>query len=297
MGVGTVDICRSIVLVPGLNARLVEKARNLAADLLVLDLEDSIPFADSQKQAARMAVVGALRAGGFAARQISVRVNGPATPWFADDVAAVLAAGAQALTLPHIHGVAEVLAAEDHIALHGAPAIHLAVETPGLLLALEEVAAKARFVVSLSVAPNDYCLETGATALLEALMSGRPGVAVEEHLVWLRAKLLAVAKARGWLAIDAPAIRDPDDMPGARAAIARSRGLGFDGVAVLQPRFLDLVNEVFTHSPAERAWAAGVVADFARMQAGLADARPVLRQHHELAQRVLRQAAAIGPGN
>lgn len=288
---------RSTALVPGHVARMMEKAHEFAADILVLDLEDSVPFVDAEKRQARSAVTAALSAGGFRAREISVRVNGPRTPWFAEDVSAALDAGALALTLPHVHGLADVLFAEERIAAVAKRpvAVHLSVETPGLLLDLEAVARESRFVVSLSVAPNDYCLETGSTALLQALMAGKPGVAVDEQLVWLRQKLIAVAKARGWSAIDAPAIADPDDAAAARAAMAHSRAMGFDGAAVLYPRFIDLANEVFSPAPDELAWARQVAADFDRMQADPAAAgRKVMRQHHETAVRLLRMASAIG---
>jgi len=288
---------RSTALVPGHVARMVEKARGFPADIVVLDLEDSVPYADVEKRAARQAVTAALAAGGFAAREVSVRVNGPRTPWFADDVAAVLGAGAAALTLPHVHGLDDVLFAEERIAAltHRRVTVHLSVETPGLLLDLEAVARQARFVVSLSVAPNDYCLETGSPALLQALMAGKPSVAVDEQLVWLRQKLLAVARARGWSAIDAPSIADPEDIAAARASMARSRAMGFDGAAVLYPRFIDMANEVYGPLPAELAWAEQVIADFGRMQANpTADGRKIQRQHYEVACRLVRAARAIG---
>lgn len=289
--------CRSTALVPGHAPALIAKARAFAADIVVIDLEDTVPFTDGAKAEARSQVVAALTAGGFTAPRVSVRVNGPGTPWFAADVAAVLAAGARHITLPHIYGVADLLAAEDAIAARGAQpvAIHLSVETPGLLLDLEEVARRARFVISLSVAPNDYCLETGSVALLDAIMAGRPSVVADEQLAWLRQKLLAVARARGWDAIDAPAIGDPDDAAAARASFVHSRQLGFDGATVLYPRFLALANEVYAPTAEQIAWAKAVEADFERMQSDPAGApRKVMRQHHELARRLLRVARATG---
>jgi citrate lyase subunit beta / citryl-CoA lyase len=280
---------RSTILVPAHQPHFLAKARGFEADLVVLDLEDSVPLAEATKRAARDGACAALREHGWRSRSRAVRVNGPRTPWFAADVAAIMDAGATAIVLPHVYGVDDVLGAEMAIARIGAGApmeIHLPIETPGLLLDLEAVARQARMVVSLAIAPNDYALESGSNALARAEIEARPAVSADELLAWPRAKAVAVARARGWHAIDAPMVADVGDMDAMRRAMERSRMLGFDGAALLHPRFIDLANHVYRPSAAELAWAHGVVEAHEAFERGEAGAQPAARQRLELAQRL-----------
>src|SRR5260221_12190769 len=89
---------RSALYLPGSNARAIEKARTLACDVVILDLEDSV--APEAKAAARALAAEAVRAGGFGSRELVVRVNGLDTPWGADDLAAVAGAGPDAVLVP-----------------------------------------------------------------------------------------------------------------------------------------------------------------------------------------------------
>jgi hypothetical protein len=77
---------RSLLYMPGSNARALEKAKTLPADGVILDLEDSV--APEAKKAARQQVADTVKAGGFGAREVFVRVNGVDTPWHADDLSA-----------------------------------------------------------------------------------------------------------------------------------------------------------------------------------------------------------------
>jgi citrate lyase subunit beta/citryl-CoA lyase len=104
---------------PGSNPRALEKARTLDADVLLLDLEDAV--APAAKAEARRLVVEALAAGGYGPREVVVRVNGPGTPWGADDLAAAARSGADAVLLPKVEGPAEVERAEAALAEAGAP--------------------------------------------------------------------------------------------------------------------------------------------------------------------------------
>src|ERR1051325_5962295 len=85
---------RSVLYMPGSNARALEKAKTLPADGVILDLEDAV--APDAKESARNQVVAAVKAGGFAAREVFIRVNGIDTPWFADDIRAAIAAAPDA---------------------------------------------------------------------------------------------------------------------------------------------------------------------------------------------------------
>ena len=89
---------RSVLYMPGSNARALEKARTLPADAVILDLEDSV--APDAKATARKQVVEAVTAGGFGAREVIVRVNGLDSPWHVDDITAAARAAPDAILVP-----------------------------------------------------------------------------------------------------------------------------------------------------------------------------------------------------
>src|SRR3954466_9562832 len=91
---------RSVLYMPGSNARAIEKARTLPADGVILDLEDSV--APDAKEAARKQVTDAVKAGGFGGREVFIRVNGIDTPWHAGDLAAAAQAGPDAILVPKV---------------------------------------------------------------------------------------------------------------------------------------------------------------------------------------------------
>src|SRR5437660_6432489 len=91
---------RSVLYMPGSNARAIEKARTLAADALILDLEDAV--APDAKSLARPQVCDAVRAGGFGRREVFIRINAPDTPWGTEDLAAAAAATPDAILLPKV---------------------------------------------------------------------------------------------------------------------------------------------------------------------------------------------------
>src|SRR5664279_4867433 len=91
---------RSVLYMPGSNPRALEKAKTLAADCVILDLEDSV--APEAKETARQQVADAVTAGGFGAREVFIRVNGIDTPWHADDLAAATHAAPDAILVPKI---------------------------------------------------------------------------------------------------------------------------------------------------------------------------------------------------
>src|SRR5499433_2716941 len=111
---------------PGSNARALEKARTLSADVLVLDLEDAV--APEMKLEARAQVAAAIKAGGYGHREIVVRVNALSTPWGRDDIAAATAAGADAVLLPKVESTETVSA--SIAALGSTPAVWCMLETP-----------------------------------------------------------------------------------------------------------------------------------------------------------------------
>jgi citrate lyase beta subunit len=117
-------------------------------------------------------------------------------------------------------------------------------------------------------------------------------------LQWLRHKLLIVARAQGWNAIDAPVVPDPRDAEAVRHAMEASRALGFDGTGVLYPDHIAIANAAYAPSAAELAWADGVIARFKTLRDGRAadtgGGKLVMMQHYEFAKSLRALAARIG---
>jgi citrate lyase subunit beta/citryl-CoA lyase len=276
---------RSVLYVPASNPRALEKARSLAADAVVLDLEDGV--APDAKAAARAVAVAAVA--GLAPREVIVRVNHASTPWGPADLDAAARSGAQAVLLPKVESAEEIHAAEDALARAGAPAglaIWALVETPRGVLAASAIAG---------ASPRLACLVAGTTDLAAALGARHvPGRA--PLLVGLSLLVLA-ARAHGLAALDGVHL-DLDDPAGFEAACLQGRDLGFDGKTLVHPRTIEAANRIFAPDAAELERARRVIAAHAeatRAGSGVAvvDGRLVEALHAEEARRLVALAEAI----
>jgi len=230
---------------------MLVKAASLPADEVFLDLEDSV--APNQKDEARASVVEALRAGGFRAPHLGVRVNAVTSAWWRDDVAAVAAAGARVdfLTVPKVEDASEVLLVED--ALHAAePAgarigLQVLIETAIGLANVEGIAGATDRLQALIFGPADMAASLGMPALSAGgLTPDYPG----DQFHYAKSRMLVAARAAGLRAIDGPHLAI-DDLDGCRAGALRARALGFDGRWVVHPSQIAIVNEAFTPTRAE----------------------------------------------
>ncbi len=278
---------RSVLYVPGSNARAVEKARGLPADAIILDLEDAV--APAAKEEARRTVGAALAAGGFGHREVALRVNGPATPWGADDLAFAARAGADAVVLPKVEFPGEVRDAEEALVAAGAPpalALWCMIETPRGVLAAPAIAGATPRLAALVMGTSDLVKDLGARHT--------PGRA--EVLVALGTVLLA-ARAHGLAALDGVHLDLADDA-GFEAACRQGRDLGFDGKTLIHPRTIDAANRLFAPAPDELAGARRVIeahAEAERAGSGVVvvDGRLVEALHVEEARRTVALADAI----
>ncbi len=110
---------RSVLAMPGSNARALEKGKSLAADVLMFELEDGV--AEPAKETARAQVAQAVIDGGYGARQIVVRVNARGSEWYKADVAAVAPTGPDAIVIPKVNSRDDILKAAADIIAAGAP--------------------------------------------------------------------------------------------------------------------------------------------------------------------------------
>ena len=136
---------RSVLYMPGSNARALEKAKSLPADALILDLEDAV--APEAKETARKQVCDAVKAGGYGHRELVIRINALDTPWGEADLAAAAAAAPDAVLLPKPGTGADIVRATEALAKAGAPdktRLWAMIETPLAILNLADIAAASR---------------------------------------------------------------------------------------------------------------------------------------------------------
>ncbi|HEX6958472.1 MAG TPA: CoA ester lyase [Ferrovibrio sp.] len=278
---------RSVLYMPGSNARALEKAKSLAADALILDLEDAV--APDMKAAAREQVCRAVKAGGYGRRELIVRVNGLETPWGVEDVAAAAQAGPDAVLLPKVESAAQVQQAEKLLGQHGAPErtrIWCMMETPkGILHAEEIAAASARLGV----------LVMGTSDLVKDLNAQHTPLRLP--VITALGLCLLAARAYGLGILDGVYL-DLDDEAGFEAACRQGLELGFDGKTLIHPKQLDAANRVFAPTPEQVAQAHKIIAAFdeaARQGKAvvLVDGKLVENLHVEQAKKLAALAAAI----
>ncbi len=271
-----------MLFMPGSNARALEKARTLPADALILDLEDAV--APEAKAAARAQVLAAVRAGGYGPREVIVRLNGPGTPWGADDLAAVAQAPVDAVLLPKVESGETVTAALGR--LGPTRDVWCMLETPRGVLNAAAIAAASPRVGALVMGTSDLTKDLHA----------RPSRDRIPLLTSLELCVLA-ARAAGITALDGVHL-DLDDEAGFAAACRQAAELGFDGKTLIHPRQVAAANEAFAPSASEVDWARRVIAAHADAGAGgrgvvVLDGRLIENLHVDDARRVLALAEAI----
>jgi citrate lyase subunit beta/citryl-CoA lyase len=275
---------------PGANAKALEKAKSLSADVLIFDLEDSV--APEAKVAAREAVAAAVKAGGYGRREVIVRVNALTTPWGGDDIAAAGPARPDGILAPKVETAAQLKALDDAMNAAGFAAdasLWVMIETPRAILNLAEIAAAAAgtrlsaFVMGL----NDLAKETRA----------RPGA---QRAAFFAPLSLAVttARAAGITAIDG-VYNDIANSAGFEAECRQGLEFGFDGKTLIHPSQIEVCNAVFAPTEDEVARARAVIDAFALPEnAGKGvikvDGRMTELLHLEEARRVVAVAEAIG---
>lgn len=272
---------RSVLYMPGSNARALEKARELPADCLIFDLEDAV--APEAKESARDQVVAAIKAGGYGHREIIIRVNGLDTVWAQDDLRAAATAGADAVLLPKVESTTTITEAAAWLDDAGAPTdlpIWIMTETPRGVLDLDSIVAGQSRLQVIVMGTSDL-----ARQMRIASDGDRTG------LMYALGSCLLTARARGIDIIDGVHLA-LDDAEGLRIACQQGRELGFDGKSLIHPRQIAIANEHFGVSTAEAANARKIVAAWqAARKEGLGitvvDGRLVEQLHVEEAERVL----------
>ena len=275
---------RSVLYVPGSNARALAKAHTLAADAFIFDLEDAV--APDAKATARTNVALALAEADFGGRERVVRVNGLSTPWGLADLrslAALPSGLVDAVALPKVESPMEVAAVRRVLAAE--MPLWCMVETPRGVLAAAEI-ARAGGVTARVAGTSDLSKDLRVRPHPERL----PLLHALSHLV-------LAARAAGVAVLDGVCLDLDDDAAFERESL-QGVALGFDGKTLIHPKTIAAANRLFGPSPEELASAARVVEAGERaLAAGLGvvvvDGRLVENLHVEAARRLLAQAAAI----
>ena len=282
---------RSLLFMPGSNARALEKARNLAADCLILDLEDSV--APDAKAKAREQIAAAIAAKGFGRREIWVRTNSLDTPWWKDDVAMAGKAKPDGILVPKISTVDDLAAIGALLAELGADLsikVWAMIETARAVLDADKLAACARDpktrLAGFVFGPNDIARETRIRML--------PGRAA---MIPMITHCILAAHAHGLEMLDGP-YSDFSNKEGFAEECAQGRDLGFDGKTLIHPSQIEACNAVFTPPAEEVAEARRIVEAFdspenAARGAIQLDGRMVERLHADMAKRTIAIADAI----
>jgi citrate lyase subunit beta/citryl-CoA lyase len=247
---------RSCLSVPASSTKMLDKARGIRADEVLLDLEDSVAPADKNDDT-RARVVEALSGGDWLADTLAVRVNAVTTPWCLADVERVVGgAGARvdSIILPkvedesHVHFLDHLLSSlETAGGLERRIGIEVQIETARGIVNVERIASASPRIESLIFGPGDYAASIGIPLLSIGMTDpGYPG----DQMHYPLSRIATTARAFGLQAIDGPyaAIRDLD---GLRASARRSRLLGFDGKWVVHPDQVEACNEIFSPTQEE----------------------------------------------
>jgi citrate lyase subunit beta / citryl-CoA lyase len=278
---------RSVLFLPGNNARAHEKARELPVDALIFDLEDSV--APDAKDAARAQIAASLRAGGYGQRELILRVNGAETPWQDDDLRFAAHLRIDAVLLPKVTGPDDVLSAETMLAgaglKHRMP-LWAMMEVPLAFMRAEAIASSTPHLRALVMGTEDLGKD-----LRTRVMPDRSTL-----MTALQICVLA-ARAHGLDPLDS-VLPDFKNLDAFAAACRQGRDLGFAGKTLIHPNQIAPANEAFAPSAEEIAEARRVVAAYAAAKAeGRAvaslDGRMIEQLHADTAQQSLDLATAI----
>jgi len=282
---------RSVLYMPGSNARALDKAKTLPVDGVILDLEDSV--APDAKEAARQQVVDAVKAGGFGTREVFIRVNGVDTPWHTDDLSAAAHAAPDVILVPKV-------SSSDTLELIGRRMLDMGtnhktrvwamIETPLAIFNILEIAAAARDsetrLAGFVMGTNDLAKDTRAR-----LVPGRTPM-----LAWL-SMCVAAARIHGIDILDG-VYNDIGNSDGFAKECAQGVDLGFDGKTLIHPSQIEPCNTAFSPSPADVEQARKMIAAFDLPEnkgKGVIsiDGRMVERLHADMARRTVAIAEAI----
>ena len=270
---------RSVLYIPGSKDRALDKARGLAVDAIIFDLEDAV--SPGEKPAARETLAAALKQGGYGKRTKIVRINGLETEWGEADARAANEMDCDAVLLPKVESAAQL----DALAKLTDKPLWAMMETPKGMLNAAEIGAHPK-LAGMVMGTNDLAKELNSRFRADRL----------PMMTSLGLCLLA-AKATGCVIVDGVYNAFKDD-EGLLAECVHGRDMGFDGKSLIHPAQLEITNRAFAPSDEEIDLAKRQIAAFEETEASgqgvaVVDGRIVENLHVATAREVLAKAESI----
>lgn len=278
---------RSMLYMPGSNARAIEKGRSLPTDAIIFDIEDAV--AVDAKALARNQIRAAIAAGGYGTKELLVRINGIGSEWFDADVTAIADSGADGILLPKVEDPETVRQVEERLVAAGAkPALSIwcMMETPLGILRSADIAGASPRLAGMIMGTNDLALDLRCKQTPDAAA-----------FVTSFSLCILAARAHGIAIIDA-VYNDLSDDAGFEESCRRGRVLGFDGKSLIHPKTIEAANRLYGPSAEDVAWATKIVAAFDSARAEgkgviTVDGKMVEDLHVREAQRLLAMSKSL----
>mgnify|MGYP001177260986 FL=1 len=239
---------RSLLYMPASNPRAIEKSRNLPADVLIFDLEDSV--SPEKKDLARNEAIKAVNSGNYPSKELLIRVNGIETEWLENDIKQIVSSDAHGVLIPKVSSIKDILFIEDILDDYGAKkdfSLWAMMETPKGILSSNEIAKASNRLKGFCIGTADLSKELGCSH-----PSDRSPMILSLQMVILS------ARANGLVVIDGVHINLDDD-DGYRASCIQGKELGFDGKSLIHPKQIELANTLFSPSKDEIAHAKEII--------------------------------------
>ncbi|MBQ4483418.1 MAG: citrate (pro-3S)-lyase subunit beta [Prevotella sp.] len=234
---------RTMMFVPGNNPGMMQDAFIYGPDSIMLDLEDSVTMAE--KDAARLLVYNALKTIDYGTTEMVVRINPLNTPYGKKDVEAMVKAGVQVIRMPKTETADEVreveeeiLKWEEELGCVGRTKIMAAIESALGIVNAYPIAIASKRMMGIALGAEDYC----ANLKTQRTQGDNPNFGLE--LLLARQTIVVAARAAGIDALDT-VYSNLDDMDTFRREVELIKTLGFDGKSIINPRQIEIVNEVF----------------------------------------------------
>ena len=244
---------RTMMFVPGNNPGMMADAHIYGPDSIMLDLEDSVTLAE--KDAARLLVYHALQSVDYGNTEMVVRINPLNTPFGRKDIEAVVRAGVQVIRRPKTDTAdevreveAEILRVEQRLGCVGRTQIMAAIESALGVVNAYDIATASKRMMGIALGAEDYC----ANLKTQRTPSGN-------ELQLARQTIVVAARAAGIDALDT-VYSNLNDMDTFRAEVEYIKSLGFDGKSIINPRQIEVVNEVFAPKEKDIAKARTILA-------------------------------------
>ncbi|NIM26412.1 MAG: HpcH/HpaI aldolase/citrate lyase family protein [Nitrososphaeria archaeon] len=241
------QLFRSLIFVPGNNSRFLEKAKNLQADIICFDLEDSVP--DKDKKQARKLIKNALKSRSEYTSSIFVRTNSPISGKIPDDLKEIVQKGIDGIVIPKVNNVKELKQIEKNLQslektrkLKPTKIVPSIESTEGVVNTYS-IASHSKRVCAVVFGVFDLLNDLGIEYTKDP-----------EGAKYSRAKIPVDAKAAGVASIDA-IWQDLKDFKGLEKDCKAGRSLGFTGKSLIHPDQISVTHKIFYPTKSEIQWA------------------------------------------